>query len=67
MFFEPSDARLEKIRDGYVAGSLTTGELKAELIDRINRFAEAHGERREAARDRLAEYMPAEGSREWWP
>lgn len=67
MFFEPSDARLEKIRDGYVSGALTTGELKAELIDRINRFAEAHAERREAARDRLGEYMPEEGSKEWWP
>ena len=67
MFFEPSDARLEKIRDSYVAGSLTTGELKAELIDRINRFAEVHSERRERARDRLGEYLLDAGSKEWWP
>ena len=67
MFFEPSDARLEKMRDGYVAGSLTTGELKAELIDRMGRFAEAHAERRERARDRLGEYLLAEGRGEWWP
>ena len=67
MFFEPSDARLQRIRDGYASGSLTTGELKAELVDRINGFIEGHAERRERAADRLDEYLLDENSKEWWP
>lgn len=53
IFFEPDDAKLKTIRDDYMSGRLLSGELKAILIDKINRFLEGHRERREKARDQM--------------
>ncbi len=57
IFFEPDDSRLRAIHDDYKSGRMLTGELKAILIDRINEFLASHQERREAARDRLGEFL----------
>lgn len=57
MFFEPDDARLRRIHDDYRSGALLTGELKAMLIERINRFLEAHQRARRDAQDRLGEFL----------
>lgn len=57
MFFEPDDAKLAAIRDDYLAGRMLTGELKSILIDKINRFLEAHQARREEARDMLDQFL----------
>jgi tryptophanyl-tRNA synthetase len=57
MFFEPDDTKLKKIYDDYKSGKMLTGELKAILIEKINKFLSAHQEKREQARKNLDEYM----------
>ena len=47
MFFEPDDAMLEDMREGYESGRMLTGELKQELVRRVTEFMEAHHTRRE--------------------
>ncbi len=65
MFFEPDDAKLARIRDGYRSGSVTTGELKAVLIGAANRFLEGHQKRREEARGMLGRFVLEEGGARW--
>lgn len=55
-FFEPDDKKLEKIYKDYKSGKLLTGELKAILIDKINKFLKEHQKNREKAR-KLVEKM----------
>ena len=57
MFFEPDDTKLKKIYDDYKSGKMLTGELKAILIEKINKFLSAHQEKREQARKNIDEYM----------
>ena len=64
IFFEPDDARLTKIKQDYESGALLSGELKAILIEKLNRFLEEHRKRKEnvdverfTRTGKLAEYM----------
>ena len=57
MFFEPDDAKLQRIHDGYASGAMLTGELKAMLIEKINAFLAGHQERRREAEGRLEEFL----------
>lgn len=57
MFFEPSDKRLERIREEYVSGRLLSGELKEILIEKVNAFLEEHRAKREQARELLPLFM----------
>ncbi|NYZ76882.1 tryptophan--tRNA ligase [Candidatus Micrarchaeota archaeon] len=49
LLFEPDDAKLEKIEGDYRSGALLTGELKAILIEKLNKFLEEHRKKRERA------------------
>lgn len=57
MFFEPDDSKLQKIRDDYSSGKMLTGELKAILIERINKFLEQHQTKRDEAKDMLDQFL----------
>ncbi len=57
LFFEEDDAKLKKIHDDYRAGKLLSGEMKAILIETLNRFLGEHQRKREEARKRLHEYL----------
>ncbi len=57
MFFEPDDAKLEKIRADYESGALLTGELKAILIEKINSFLAEHQKNREKARGMMDRFL----------
>lgn len=57
IFFEPDDEKLGDIYDNYKSGKMLTGQLKSILIDKINGFLRTHQERREAARDRIGEFL----------
>ena len=57
IMFEPDDSKLKKIREDYVSGSLLSGELKAILIERVNKFLKRHQELREKAKDKLHLYL----------
>ncbi|MCL4452308.1 MAG: tryptophan--tRNA ligase [Candidatus Thermoplasmatota archaeon] len=57
IMFEPDDAKLKKIRDDYISGSLLSGEMKALLIERVNAFLKRHQELRERAKDTLHEFL----------
>ena len=57
IFFEPDDAKLEKIHDDYKSGKMLTGELKAILIEKINEFLQVHQDKREKAKNQLKEFL----------
>lgn len=57
IFFEPDDSKLKQIYDDYKSGKMLTGELKSILIEKVNEFLVKHQERREAARDRIDEFL----------
>ncbi len=59
--FEPDDAKVKKLHDDYVSGKLLSGELKAYLIERLQKFLYEHQEKREKAKDKLADYLPGHG------
>jgi tryptophanyl-tRNA synthetase len=56
-FFEEDDAKLRRIREDYKSGKLLTGELKGMLVDKLNLFLREHQRRREAARDRVDDFV----------
>ncbi|NOZ81143.1 MAG: tryptophan--tRNA ligase [DPANN group archaeon] len=56
-YFEEDDKRLQSIRDDYESGKMLSGELKAILIEKLNRFLVKHQEKREKARTRLDKYL----------
>lgn len=56
-FFEEDDKKLQQIREDYRSGKLLTGELKGILIDKLNLFLKEHQRRREAARDRVDDFI----------
>ena len=47
ILFEPDDKKLKKIEEDYRSGSLLTGELKAILIEKLNKFLEEHRKKKE--------------------
>ena len=57
MFFEPDDAKLKKIYDGYKSGKLLTSELKEILIKKINTFLKQHQKRREKAKKDIHKFI----------
>ncbi len=57
MFFEPDDDKLQKIYDNYKSGKLLTGELKAILIEKINKFLSEHQKKREQAKKQIDKFV----------
>lgn len=57
MYFEEDDDKLIQIYNDYKSGKLLSGELKAILIDKLNKFLEKHREEREKARSKISEYL----------
>ncbi|MEK6945214.1 MAG: tryptophan--tRNA ligase [Nanoarchaeota archaeon] len=55
--FEEDDKKLKKIEQDYRSGKLTTGELKAITIEKINNFLKAHQKKREAARKLVRKFL----------
>jgi len=56
-FFEPDDKKLKSIEDDYRSGKMLTGELKAIVIEKINRFLAEHRKKREDASKVVDSYM----------
>jgi len=48
-FFEEDDKKLKKIREDYSSGKLLSGEIKAILIEKINKFLAKHQKKRKKA------------------
>ncbi len=67
MFFEPDDKEIEKIRSSYQSGHLLSGELKDRLVEKVTRFLDEHGRRREKSHD-LVQKLKADGvlAKEMW-
>lgn len=57
IMFEPDDAKLKKIHDDYISGSLLSGEMKFLLIERVNAFLKRHQELRERGKDILHKFL----------
>ena len=57
IMFEPDDAKLKKIHDDYISGSLLSGEMKSLLIERVNAFLKHHQERRDRGKDTLHKFL----------
>ncbi len=55
--FEEDDKKLKKIEQDYKSGKLTTGELKAITIEKINKFLKEHQKKREAARKLIEKFL----------
>jgi len=56
-FFEEDDDKLAKIYHDYKSGKLLSGELKAILIDVLQRLLADHQKSREAAKSKINEYI----------
>ncbi len=56
-FFEEDDAKLKKIYEEYKAGKLLSGELKAILIEKLNKLLAEHQKNREKAKDKIQEFL----------
>ena len=57
IFFEPDDNKLKKIYEDYKSGKMLTGELKAILIEKINKFLSAHQQKREEAKKNIDNFL----------
>jgi len=57
MFFEPDDSKLAKIESDYKSGALLTSELKQILIEKINKFLQAHQKARKKAESQLNKFI----------
>lgn len=55
--FEENDDKLEDIFSSYKKGSLTSGEVKKMLAEKVMVFLEEHAHKREKARDRINKYL----------
>ncbi len=55
--FEPSDEKLENIKQKYESGEMLTGELKAILIEKINAFLKEHQKKKEEAKKNLDKFI----------
>jgi tryptophanyl-tRNA synthetase len=56
-FFEPNDAKLEKILNGERKGTILAGEHKADLAAKINKFLAFHNRKKELAKKNLDRFM----------
>jgi len=56
-FFEDDDKKLKKIYDDYKSGKMTTGELKAYTIEKINAFLKVHQRKREEAKKLVEKFL----------
>jgi tryptophanyl-tRNA synthetase len=57
-FFEEDDQKLKKIHDDYKSGTLLSGEIKAILIESLNKFLTGHQKKREEAKKRIGDFLP---------
>lgn len=57
MFFEPDDKKLKNIYDDYKSGKMTTGELKAYTIEKINSFLKDHQKKREEVKKEVWKFL----------
>ena len=57
ILFEPSDKKLEEIKQKYESGEMLTGELKAILIEKINAFLKDHQKRKSEAKKHLDKFL----------
>ncbi|MBU2576279.1 MAG: tryptophan--tRNA ligase [Nanoarchaeota archaeon] len=57
MLFEPSDEKLEEIKQEYESGKMLTGELKAILIEKINDFLKDHQKNKIEAKKNLDKFI----------
>ncbi|MGC8478441.1 MAG: tryptophan--tRNA ligase [Candidatus Micrarchaeia archaeon] len=55
--FEPDDKKLKEIMDGERNGTLTAGEHKVDLTNKINAFLEDHNKKKEKLRDTLEKFI----------
>lgn len=60
--FEDDQAKLDEREQKCLRGEIMCGECKQELADRIVRFLEKHQEKREAARDKVLDYVVSDYS-----
>jgi len=56
-FFEPSDKKLEEIKQKYESGQMLTGELKAILIEKINTFLKEHQAKKQEAKKHMNKFL----------
>jgi len=56
-FFEEDDFKLTKIYQDYKSGKLLSGELKAILIEKLNKFLAEHQKRREKAKNQIDKFI----------
>ena len=56
-FFEEDDKKLKKIYYDYKSGKLLTGELKAILIDKLNKMLKKHQKAREKAKSQIDKFI----------
>lgn len=56
-FFEEDDKKLKDIHDRYKSGEMLSGELKAILIDKLNKLLSDHQKKREQAKKKIEQYL----------
>ncbi len=57
MFFEEDDERLKQIYQEYKSGKMLSGEIKAILIEKINKILAEHQKRREKAKSQIEKFL----------
>lgn len=55
--FEEDDDKIKEIFDGYRKGSVTSGDVKTLLANKVEKFLREHQKRRENARKHIDEFM----------
>ena len=55
--FEDNDKKLNEIEQNYKSGSLSTGELKEILIEKINKFLNQHNKEKEKVRKQIHSFI----------
>jgi len=55
--FEPDDKKLAYIISGFRSGSLTSGDVKGILADKVEKFLKGHQKAREAAKKKLDKFF----------
>ena len=58
--FEDDDKKIEKIRQDYKTGAMTSGEMKSYLAAKVVKFLKSHQKAREKAKKSIGKYMLAE-------
>jgi len=57
MFLESNDEKLKEIHDNYKSGSLSTGELKAYTIEKLNTFLKEHQKKLAEAKKQVEKFL----------